>query len=196
MLDCFAFSIMIGVLLLLFSKKRQARKIATISRMYLGILLIILLCFFRSGFQQPVNFNVSRVCIVTVIDPSHPPIVRDALTLLRSMRLSGGTMNEATFHVYIPLDAGHALIDEEELLNELELLRVEMSFIKQTKVPTPRTLNKFRAWEKFDYENFDYLLWLDADFFVVADPIPLIASLLTDSTTLMCAPEIYGYMRR
>lgn len=106
-------------------------------------------------------------------------------------------MNEATFMVVIPLLAGQMFADDGGLLGQLEALRVEITFIPQTENPNPRTLNKFRAWQRFDYERFDYLFWLDADIFVAADPFPIIrASLLSESDVVMCVPEIYGYMRR
>ena len=106
-------------------------------------------------------------------------------------------MNEATFLVAIPLEAGQMFTDGDGLVEQLEALGVEISFIPQMAKPNPRTLNKFRAWERFDYERFDYLFWLDADVFVVADPFPILrASLLTEPDALMCVPEIYGYMRR
>ena len=129
----------------------------------------------------------SNVCIVTILL---------AVTLIRSMRLYGGSLNEASFTAFIPLLSGESFTDPDGLVEKLGYLNVRVDFIQQTKSPSPKTLNKLAAWARFDYSIYDYLLWLDADIVVFSDPIPLLEASMGEVTTLLCAPEIYGYMRR
>ena len=143
------------------------------------------------------TIDPSRIQVATVLDVASPQITRDSFTLIRSLRLHGGTLNKATLTVYIPIASKDYFFDADELISKLAALNVEVDFIDQTLPPSPRTLNKFAAWQMFDYHRFDYLLWLDADIFVMADPIPLLQRVPRDSRqTLMCAPELYSYMQR
>jgi len=117
------------------------------------------------------------------------------VTLVRSLRLFGSDMNYATLNVFITIDKNETY-DLNYILDALTVLRAKISFIQQLNLPTPRTLNKFNAWNNFDYDNYDYLLWLDADIFIFDNAFPLLNQISTESGNLYCAPELYSYMRR
>lgn len=104
-------------------------------------MLPLLLVFFVSISSNKVN--PSRLLVSTVVDPTSELIIRDALTLLRSARLFGGSLNEATFMVCIPVENNAPYVDTTGLLLVLSSLDVEISFVSQTQHPLPKTLNKF-----------------------------------------------------
>lgn len=163
-------------------------------------LFLLLLCMLIwPSKQQPKAIVPDRVVIMTVLDPSSELIVRDTFTLIRSLRLFGGSLNLATFIAFIPINSGEALFDELDTLDKLANLHVQVQFITQTPAPRPRTLNKFSAWMQFDFSRFDYLFWLDADIFVFGDPIPSLQAVMYQNqgpVTVLCAAELYSYMRR
>ena len=159
------------------------------------MLRFILFCLLTWAASEVID--PSRVQVITVLDVASPQITRDCLTLIRSLRLHGGSLNQATLTVYVPIANRIFYSDEYDIFPKLEALHVEIAFIDQAVPPSPRTLNKFSAWSKFDFHRFDYMLWLDADTFVVADPLPMIQEVSHGSLqTLMCAPELYSYLRR
>jgi len=131
---------------------------------------------------------------MTIFDVSSPLIVRDTFTLIRSMRLFGGSLNEAVLTVFVPRPGTEAAQDPN--IEKLQQLNAEIVIFDQVQDPTPKTLNKLIAWTQFDYSRFEYLLWLDADIFVFEDPLIFIESIAIDEISLLCAPEFYSYMRR
>jgi hypothetical protein len=122
-------------------------------------LLASCFCLILSQTMQP-KINPSRLLIATVLDYDEDFIIRDTFTLVRSLRLHGGDLNNATFTVCIPLNFDSpSFYEENGLIYNLTALGVEIAFIKQTQSPLQKTLNKFGAFGVFDSHRFDYFLW-------------------------------------
>ena len=99
------------------------------------MLRFILFCFLTwtaSGVIDP-----SKIQVITVLDVASQQITRDSFTFLRSLRLLGGTLNNATVTVFIPVVTGDPYFDENDLFSKLEALNVEIGFIEQAKPPAP-----------------------------------------------------------
>jgi len=137
--------------------------------MAVSMLVIIGLCLLHVCLAKEIV--PKDLLISTVIDPTSFEVSRDALTLLRSIRLFGGRMNEATVLVSIALEPGGSMDEHAGLMAELHSLEVEVDFIEQPLAPRPKTLNKFSTFHKFDATRFAYFLWLDADVLVMEDPL-------------------------
>jgi hypothetical protein len=73
----------------------------------------------------------SRINIVTVVDFTSDEIVRDTLTLLRSLRLHGGLLNNATFTAYIPIEDESALIDDSQFIQSSQSSQSSRSILLQ-----------------------------------------------------------------
>ena len=115
-------------------------------------------------------------------------MVSDSLLLFQSIRLFGGSLNEATLLACVVADPKQAMVDEE-LLMKLAELRVEVDFIRQVNHPFAKTMNKFSAFYRVKKMNFDYFLWLDADVLVLRDPLPLFPQNL-QRKRVYCVPEV------
>lgn len=139
------------------------------------------------------RINPSRILVTTVIDVSNNEIMRDALTLFRSIRLFGGTFNKATFLAYITLEDSYT--DTTGLLANLASLRIQWDFIKPVDSKLPKTMNKILTFQRFDGINFDYLLWLDADVVLFRDPIPYLYAHKMPGQ-IQCVPDVYNYLKR
>eukprot|EP01041_Mallomonas_annulata_P003963 gene3963-7900_t len=141
------------------------------------------------------QINPSRLLIATVLDPYNDEIVRDLFTMLRSLRIKGGSLNAATLLVCIAINSGEIFIDDNNLISNLQDLEVEITFIDQVLSPLPKTLNKFSAFKDFDEWRFDYFLWLDADTVIFDDPIPHIHAHIYPGQ-IQCVSDLYSYMSR
>lgn len=147
---------------------------------------------------SPDHIDPSRLLVTTVLDLTNKDVVRDAHTLLRSLRFFGGTINNATILVCIPAEGSGASIladDVENIQTFINSYGVEISFIPKVAREKPKTLLKFEAIAKFDSMRFDYLLWLDADTVIFRDPIPLLF-MHPNPGMIQCVPELYSYMVR
>jgi hypothetical protein len=150
-----------------------------LNTLWLEVRCYLILFVLLAVLCDDATLDPSRINIVTVVDPTSHEIVRDSLTFLRSLRLFGGLLNEATVTAYIPIDDENSLIDnystnnysDNGILHQLSSLGAEIKFISQAIEPTPKTMNKFESMKYFDSIRFDYLLWLDADIVVLGDPI-------------------------
>jgi hypothetical protein len=158
-------------------------------------IFIVLIWLTLSIAEKKYDLNPEKLMIATVIDPTSHEVSRDAFTLLRSIRLFGGSLNNATILVCIALSKGESTDDYSAIIEELHALEVEVDFIDQPEAPKPKTLNKFSTFHKFDPLRFAYFLWLDADVLVFKDPVPYL-SLHAKPGLIECAPEFYSYMRR
>ena len=92
----------------------------------LRFILFCLLTWTASEVIDP-----SRVQVITVLDVASPQITRDCLTLIRSLRLHGGSLNQATLTVYVPIANRIFYSDEYDIFPKLEALHVEIAFIDQ-----------------------------------------------------------------
>jgi len=156
--------------------------------MYVDVLLlhIVLLRFCIAELIDP-----KRLLITTILDGGNHEVIRDGLTLLRSIRLMGGQMNFATIMVtVIPVDNW---LDQDETLTELYSLNVEVVFSQPTLSNLPKTLYKYKAFETFDSLRFDYLLWLDADIVIFNDPSPYLLK-HKHPGEICCVPDLYRYL--
>ena len=141
----------------------------------------------------------TRLNVVTVIDISNKEVLRDSLTLIRSIRLFGGLLNEATVTAFIPIDDENCFFENGNhgLLKQIAYLGVEVSFFPQAIRDSAKTMNKFEAMKHLDLFRFDYLLWLDADIVVFGDPIKDGALQKHYSPgSIDCVPDFYSYLRR
>jgi lipopolysaccharide biosynthesis glycosyltransferase len=150
--------------------------------------MALLLCFCDSARIDP-----SRLLVATVVDGSNSQIVADSHVFFRSIRLFGGTLNDATLLACIVVEKEQSFVNDELLLQYTEL-GVEVDFIRQTPSPFPRTLNKFATFYKYDADRYDYFLWLDADIVVFGDPLVRLPDL--QAGKIYCVPEVYNYMKR
>ena len=156
--------------------------------------LQIVLCFDEVSRLDP-----TRVNVVTVIDNSNEEVLRDALTLIRSIRLFGGLLNKATVTAFIPIDDENCFFENSNhgLLKQIALLGAEVFFFPQAIRDSAKTMNKFEAMKHFDLFRFDYLLWLDADIVVFGDPIKDGALRKHHFPgRIDCVPDFYSYLRR
>jgi hypothetical protein len=131
--------------------------------------------------------------VATVVDLSNDEIVRDALTLFRSIRLFGGSFNNATFVAYITGGEIYADWKHRNLLQELSDLGIKYDFTDSVRDPIPKTLNKFYAFFKFDSSMYDYFVWLDADVLVLGDPMPRLKYHRSPGQ-IQCVPDPYNYL--
>ena len=144
-----------------------------------------------SAYVKGERINPKSLLVTTVIDVSNEEIVRDSLTLFRSIRLFGESLNNAAFLAYITLE--DTFVDTYGLLSNLTALHIQWDFIKPVPPHLPRTMNKFQAFQKFDSLKYDYLMWLDADVVLFQDPIPhLFAHRFPGQ--IQCTPDFYYYL--
>ena len=156
------------------------------------LLLFLICCIAFAVLAEPIIPR--ELAIVTVVDTRNEEIVRDAITLLRSMRLYGGTLNEATFVVCFAVQEGLQTVDPN-VVSIFSGLGAQITYIHEVESPKAKTLNKFNAFYHFDRIKFSHFLWLDADIFVFADPIPLLTRHIVPGR-IDCVPDFYSYMRR
>ena len=135
----------------------------------------------------------SQLLIGTVIDTTNSEIVRDAINFLKSIRMFGKSMNEASILIGITGSYEECIVDRT-LLPLLADVGVEVVFIAQT-VKYAKTLNKFKMFDLFDSTKYDYFLWLDADIIVFDDPVPYL-HMHRQPGEIECVPDFYSYMRR
>jgi hypothetical protein len=175
--------------------------IYSIISIYLLILILLIIKV------ESISIEPSRLLIATVIDPSNDEILRDSLTLLRSIRLFGGKMNEATIIVCIMLDNDENVFIDKTIIDDngnridslldtlIHILDVKVVFSKSVEKPNSKTLNKFEVFNYFDPLMHDYFLWLDADVVVFNDPLPML-TVHSYPGQIDCVPEFYDYLRR
>ena len=149
--------------------------------------------------SSPNHIDPSRLLVATVLDLDSFEIIRDVHTLLRSVRVFGASLNKATIVVCVPVASSGATVipnGAENLYALLEAYGVELAFIPQVESGRSKTQLKFAAFREFSAaRGFDYLLWLDADSFILRDPVPLLF-IHPLSGMVQCAPELYSYMVR
>ena len=130
----------------------------------------------------------SKLLVVTILDTTNNEVIRDGMTLLRSIRLFGGSLSNATIMVTIVYDG--IWQDQDVFIQELIKLRVEIIFTNQSNESGPKTLNKFKSFDSFDSIRFDYMLWLDADIVVFNDPFPYFKRHIQPGE-IYCVPDLY-----
>lgn len=158
--------------------------------LFIPLVAAIFACIAPAASER---INPARVLVTTVIDVSNKEIVRDSLTLFRSIRLFGDTFNNATFLAYITLEDTY--VDTRNLLENLASLRVQWDFIKPVESHVPKTMNKLLTFHKFDALKYDYLLWLDADVVLFRDPMPYLYAHQYPGQ-IQCTPDMYNYLKR
>lgn len=166
------------------------------------------------------DFN--SFAIVTVIDLSSRDVVRDALTLIRSIRSFGGLyVNQATLLAYIfPMKQDQQSESMAKLIEILSSESVSWHIVQRdatnehsevfnhdispSSIPWSKTANKFIALSLVNASEYRYVLWLDADTVVLGDFIPYLSPhnieiKFTSGSNfgeITCATELYSYMRR
>lgn len=159
-------------------------------RLFLLELLVIAIGILGAQIH---HIQPDRVVILSVLDVSSDEIARDFFTLLRSIRLFGGTMNLSPIMVaVVPVKEDPSKTGA--LVQQLLEYKVEIAFISVLE-GVSKTMNKFIAMELFDPIRFDYLLWLDADVVVLDDPFQKLSKHEFPGR-IDCVPELYSYMRR
>ena len=156
-------------------------------------ILIILLCVSILIADEKIPLiQPSQLMIGTVIDTSNAEIVRDALNMIKTLRIFGKSMNAANIVVGITDTTEDSNLN---LLSELAVLGVDIVFIPQSPPGQAKTLNKFRMFEAFDSIKYNYFLWLDADIVIFDDPMPYL-HMHKYPGSIECVPDFYSYMRR
>ena len=87
---------------------------------------------------------------------------------------------------------------DDALLSQFTALDVELDFVRQVNAPFARTMNKFSAFYRASAHTpgrFDHFLWLDADVFVLGDPLPLLRSVDLQDGKIYCVPEVSARLR-
>lgn len=139
------------------------------------------------------KLSPQRFFVATVIDLSNDEIIRDALTLFRSIRVFGGSFNNATFIAYLTGETPYADWRHSNLIEELSMLGIKYDFSDSVGPGIPKTLNKYFAFYKFDSSMYDYFVWLDADVLVLRDPMPHLQIHMTPGQ-IQCIPDPYNYL--
>ena len=170
-------------------------------RSIFGLLLLPLfaISLLLSFLDVRADIKAEEVVVSLSIDSSSLEVQREALRLLTSLFLFGGTLKEAHISICInydediPLDVAkkesHVLV-EQILLLEFENLLIDYS----RSLPYPEyalSLNKMCAFAPNidDGHEIKYLLYLDADIFVAQDPLPFLQQYLP---LLRQAPREYS----
>ena len=199
-----------------FSMTRSIIMIIVLSQLY-----HFTTCSSRSG----VSFNneaplirPSQLLIVTVIDLTNHVIIRDALTLVRSIRIFGGELNKATIMIGIINEDNCSYIDNQLIYN-LYQLQTQIIYLTSSydyshhhhhdynSFPDnyqqhhvnhhqyAKTLNKYKMFTLIDTTKYDYFLWLDADIIIFDD---IMSSLYMHKYPgeISCIPDVYNYMIR
>ena len=155
---------------------------------------IFFTCVYSKELSSPL-IRASQLLVSTIIDPSSPTIIRDAFTLIRSIRLFGGNLNDATILVGIVGNRIDSFVDFDSIISRLMALQVEITFVPQVGSGIAKTVNKFTMFRHFDSTRFDYFLWLDADILVFRDPLPHL-HMHKYPGEVECVLDVYSYMRR
>ena len=164
----------------------------------MSLLSFLLTYFALSVFASvciAVEIDMSGLVVLTVLDLDSPEIIRDGLTLLRSIRLFGGSMNEATIIVGIPIASNVTVSYDNPAVARMIELGAKIEYFMAAASSLPRTMNKFGAFAILDNYDYNYFLWLDADMVVVQDP-RLFLPAHRVSGEIHCVPDIYSYMVR
>jgi hypothetical protein len=165
-----------------------------------SLFFALLLCCGAKSYQddQENLSRLSRIMLCTVVDVKNPTVVRDSLTLFRSIALFGKSLNHVTKVIGIPssnLQEGISSVVPMEVIRELLDYKVQVVLFPPA---TPRyagTMNKFNLLKVLPIEEADYILWLDADTIILDDPIDHLP-LHKMPGEISCVPEFYSYMRR
>ena len=186
----------------------------------LSQLYLFATCSSRSGVNEAPLIRPSQLLIVTVIDLTNHIIIRDALTLVRSIRIFGGELNKATIMIGIINEDNSSYIDNQ-LIYSLYQLQTQIIYLtssydynhhhhhhhdynifpdnhQQHHVnhhQYAKTLNKYKMFTLIDTTKYDYFLWLDADIIIFDD---IMSSLYMHKYPgeISCTPDIYNYMIR
>jgi hypothetical protein len=159
------------------------------------------MCSFVSSFR--VSFTVlclflsthsllpSRLFITTTIDISNEEIVREGLRLIQSIRSFAGEMNDAFLEVGVVYQERDSLL-EQNVVKSLNHLNVSIRYCQSVQRPRySPTLNKFCSFHDIPAEKYDYFLYIDADMFIVYNPVPLFSSVLLQLTEQGKPYDIY-----
>lgn len=155
-------------------------------RPILLLVLALLLCPQHSWPLRP-----QEVVVSVAIDAESLEIQREGLRLLQSLALFGGMLQEARVSVCVS-HSGRDGPRDQRLLKDLRRMNItDVYFSTRFSLPhAAPTLNKLCAFEPRIMGEGDHLLYLDADVFVAADPLPLLSTHapLNDSTVLCGRP--------
>ncbi len=165
------------------------------------LLALLIMSAFADHGENSDTLRLSRIALCTVVDPMNPTVVRDSLTLFRSISLFGKTMNDVTKIVGLPLGRetmeGSSISIPMEVVREFLRYKVQILLFPPATPKYAGTMNKFHLLRslKDQLDNFDYILWMDADMIVVNDPISSLP-MHKFPGEISCVPEFYSYMRR
>ena len=108
--------------------------------MFLHIFYIV--CIIWITYATPL-ITPNEILVVTVVDPNNYVIIRDAITLIRSIRLYGGLLNQATILVCFSFASGFQTIDQNIIASFVNL-GTQITFIQEAVTPYAKTMNKFK----------------------------------------------------
>ena len=114
-----------------------------------------------------------EVVVSLAVDASNVEIQYEAIRLLTSLQLNGGTLSTSRTAVCISYDGEDETTINPQLLASLQPFNLSsIRYSKRYSLPDfSPSLNKLCALDPPGVHDDDYLLYLDADIFVVSDPL-------------------------
>jgi hypothetical protein len=152
--------------------------------MVMGVALIrfcALFSFFSIYLIADQQYNIEnfsrRVIISINVDASSNEMVRESLRLLTSIQLFGGSLRYSRIHICLAHDEYSDVKSVLKKLNHFNVSHIQLSHRYSLPSQSP-SLNKLCCFEPKDLSDDMYLLYLDSDFFVARDPLPLLQFLI------------------
>ena len=117
--------------------------------------------------------DARKVVISLAVDASSLEIQYEAIRLLVSLQLNGGTLRTSRIAICVSYDGIDESVIDPQLIASLHQFNPWLSsYSKRCSPPTwSPTLNKLCAFDLPGMNDDDYLLYLDADIFVLHDPM-------------------------
>ena len=114
-----------------------------------------------------------NVVISLAVDASSLEIQYEAIRLLVSLQLNGGTLRSSRVAICVSYDGIDESVIDPQLIASLQQFNPWLiTYSKRFSPPMwSPTLNKLCAFDPPDMNEDDYLLYLDADIFVLHDPM-------------------------
>lgn len=142
------------------------------------VVLLLIIIGIVVFFILPTTDGVKahEVVVSLAIDASNVEIQYEAFRLLTSLQLNGGTLSTSRVAVCISYEGEDEATIDPQLLASLQQFNLwSVIYSKRYSLPEwSPSLNKLCALDPPGVQEDDYLLYLDADIFVISDPlIPL-----------------------
>ena len=141
----------------------------------ISVLLVVILAIVvvKGGVHS------SNIVISISIDAGNVEVQREAFRLLHSIQVFGGELKDSRIAVCISYDSDFSY---EHLLKKLKSYNItSYEFSLRFSLPSySPTLNKLCSFNPKCLADTDYLLYLDADMFVLSNPLPFFSLLNAD----------------